>query len=152
EALRIDLVDGLGTRRAGREPAAARDHLEAADRGIVARRAAELGDNRLAGERRILDGCRRQFFQVSLLLRCRRRVDARVVRCAEFGRQLTVMLAGVFAGAGGDFGGEEVHDRAVLVGRPHAAVSAQETRPGALLAAKTAGAVEESWHEPFEPD
>src|SRR6516225_7839840 len=62
------------------------------------------------------------------------------------------MLARVFAGAGSDFGGEEVHDRAVLVGRPHAAVVAQETRPGALLAAKTAGAVEESWHEPFEAD
>jgi len=49
EALRIDLVDGLGTRWAGCEPAAARDHLEAADRGIVARGAAQLGDNRLAG-------------------------------------------------------------------------------------------------------
>ena len=38
EALAVDLVDVLGARRPRREPAALRDHLDAADRRAVARR------------------------------------------------------------------------------------------------------------------
>src|SRR5580765_3408990 len=45
---------------------------------------------------------------------------------------------------------EQIHDRAVLVGRPHAAVVAQEAGPGALLTAEAARAVEEAGHEPLE--
>src|SRR3989442_13764277 len=69
---------------------------------------------------------------------------------AEFRRQLTVVLAWILAGAGGDFGCQQVHDRAVLVGRPHGAVVPQEAGPGALLAAEAARAFEQARHEPFE--
>src|ERR1700758_5079576 len=62
------------------------------------------------------------------------------------------MLAGVFAGAGSDLGRQQVHDRAILVGRPHAAVMAQEAGTGALLPAKAARAVEQPRHKPFEAD
>src|ERR1700739_2177792 len=75
EALRVYLVDGLGARGPGREPAAAGDHLEAIDWSIVARGAAQLGGDGLAGHARLLDGSGRQFCQLRFLLGCRRRVD-----------------------------------------------------------------------------
>src|SRR4029453_12488352 len=69
---------------------------------------------------------------------------------AELRHELPVVLAGILAGAGGDLGREQIHDRAVLVGRPHRAVVAQEAGPGALLPAEAARAVEQTWHEPLE--
>ena len=42
---------------------------------------------------------------------------------------------------GGDLGGEQVHDRAVLVGGPGAAVHLQEAGAGAFFAAEAHGAV-----------
>src|SRR5579862_2421296 len=60
------------------------------------------------------------------------------------------MLAWIFAGSSGDLGREQDHDQTVLVGRPHGAVVAQETCPGALLAAETARAIDEAWNEPLE--
>ena len=45
EALRVDLVDVLGARRPGREPAASGHDLQAADRGAIARGANQLGDD-----------------------------------------------------------------------------------------------------------
>ncbi len=62
------------------------------------------------------------------------------------------MFARVFAGDGGDFRREQIHDRAVLVGCPHRAVAPQETGPGAFLATKTKRAIEQSRREPFEAD
>src|ERR1700679_3025204 len=50
KALGIDLVDVLGPRRPCREPAAARDHLHAADGRIVARRVGQDSIDGLAGE------------------------------------------------------------------------------------------------------
>src|SRR5262252_422678 len=66
--------------------------------------------------------------------------------------QVVVVLARILAGARRDLGGEQIHDRAVLVGGPHGAVVTQEAGPGALLAAKTAGAVEQPRYEPLEAD
>ena len=59
----------------------------------------------------------------------RRRIDARVERRAELRRQFAVVLAGIFARAGRDLGRQQVHDRAVLVRRPHGAVAAAESSP-----------------------
>src|SRR5262245_63928836 len=64
--------------------------------------------------------------------------------------QVVVVLTRVLTRARRDLGGEQIHDRAVLVGGPHGAVVTQEARSGALLAAKTAGAVEQAGYEPFE--
>src|ERR1700689_981185 len=50
KALGVDLVDVLGPGRPRREPAAARDHLHAADGGIVARRVGQNSIDGLAGE------------------------------------------------------------------------------------------------------
>ena len=68
-----------------------------------------------------------------------------------FGEQ-AVMLAGILAGARRDLGRQKVHDQAVLVGRPYAAVMAQETGAGAFLAAKAARAVKQARDEPLEAD
>ena len=62
------------------------------------------------------------------------------------------MLAGIFAGAGGDFGGQQVHDGAVLVGGPGGAVASQEAGPGALLAAEANEPSKRPWREPLEAD
>ena len=79
-------------------------------------------------------------------------VDPRVVRRAELRGQLAVVLARIFAGAGEDLGGQQVEDRAVLVGRPDGAVAPQEAGAGALLAAEAERAVEQPGREPLEAD
>ena len=84
------------------------------------------------------------FCEQGLLLRRGRGVDARVERSAELGRQLLVMLARDPCRSGRDLGGQQVHDRAVLVGGPDRAVAAQEAGAGAFLAAEAAGAVEQT--------
>ena len=50
EGLGVDLVDVLGARRPGGEPGVLRDHLQPADRGVVAGRPGQLRGDRLAGE------------------------------------------------------------------------------------------------------
>src|SRR5262245_49243198 len=62
------------------------------------------------------------------------------------------MLAWILSRPRCDLGCDQVHDRPVLVGGPYAAVASQETRPRALLAAKTNTVVEESRREPLEAD
>src|ERR1700674_5385376 len=59
EALRVDFVDLFGAGGPGREPAALGDHLDAADRGTVARRLVEDAFNQLRNvdERRERRGC-----------------------------------------------------------------------------------------------
>src|SRR4029450_5117801 len=46
------------------------------------------------------------------------RAELLVVHRAELRRQLPIVLARVLARARGDLGGQQIHDRAVLVGRP----------------------------------
>ena len=60
------------------------------------------------------------------------------------------MFARIFAGAGGDFSGQQVHDQTVLVGRPHSAVAPQEACTCALFSAKTERTVEQPRREPLE--
>src|SRR6516165_11278126 len=52
EALRVDLVDVLGARRPGREPAAAGHDFQAPDWGVVPGGTRQFGRDRLAGQRR----------------------------------------------------------------------------------------------------
>src|SRR6516162_6020627 len=143
EALRVDLVDVLRTRRARGEPAAAGYDLQAADRRVVARGASQLSRDRLAGKLRFADGLGRELFEPRLLLGCGRRIDARVVRRAQLRGQRTVVLARVLPGARRDLRGQEGHDRAVLVGGPYRAVSSEEAGPRALLAAEAEGTIEQ---------
>lgn len=84
KALGVDFVDRLGARRSRREPTAACDHLEAVNGSVVAGGMAQLRNDRLAGQTRFLDSLGRQAFQPRFLFGCRRRIDARVARCAEF--------------------------------------------------------------------
>ncbi len=48
EAFRVDLVDVFRARGPGRKPAASGHHLQAADWGVVARGAGQLGGDRLS--------------------------------------------------------------------------------------------------------
>src|SRR5690242_10441367 len=60
------------------------------------------------------------------------------------------MLPRILARTSGELRCQQVHDGAVLVGRPHRAIPPQETRAGAFLAAKTVRAVEEPPDKPLE--
>src|SRR6185312_6850958 len=139
-------------RGAGGEPAAGAGDLEAADGGAVAGSAGQLGDDRIARQRRRLDRRRVELLERRLLARRGRRVDARVVRRPELGAQVLVVLPGIAPGDGGDLGGQQIQNDAVLVGRVDAAVPAQEAGAGALLAAEAEAAVDETAHEPLEAD
>src|SRR5262249_45212169 len=128
------------------------DDLEPADLGVVAGRAGEDGADGFAGELARGDGLGRKLLQARLLSRRRRRVDAHVDGRAQLARELRIVPRRVLAGAGEDLGGGEVEDDAVLVGRPGAAVAAQERRPRALLAAEAEAAVEQAVDEVLEAD
>ena len=152
EALGVDLVDVLGARRAGREPAVLGDHLDPAEGGAVGRgRGQHVGD-RLAGQLRGLHVAGGQPLEHRLLLGGGRGVDPPVGGVAEAGGELAVLGARVGAAAGGHLGGQQAADDAVLVGGPDGPVAAQERGPGALLAAEAERAVQQPVHEPLEPD
>src|SRR5690606_23897083 len=87
-----------------------------------------------------------------LLLERRGGVDSRVPGLAVPLDEATVQLRGRVPGGGDDLRGEQGEQDAVLVGRPHAAVLAQERRAGRLLAAEAHRAVEQPRHEPLEAD
>src|SRR5439155_26163183 len=99
-----------------------RHDLQSADRGVVARGSGQLGGDRFTGELLFPDRIGRQLLQSRLLLGRGGRVDTRVIGDAELRLQLSVVFAWILVRAGGDFGRQQVHDRAVLVGRPHGAV------------------------------
>src|SRR6185369_10881901 len=94
----------------------------------------------------------RQLAEGGLLGGRRRRVDARVVRRPELLAQALVVGARILAGDRRDLGGEQVQDDAVLVGGPGGAVATEEAGAGALLAAEAEAAVDQTGHEPLEPD
>jgi hypothetical protein len=123
EALCIDFVDVLCAGGSGREPAVGSYDFQAPDWGVVARSASQLGSDGLSGQSRFLDGLRRQFLQPGFLLGRRWSVDARVVGRAELRGQFAVVLSRILARTGGDLRCQQVHDEAVLVGRPHRAVA-----------------------------
>src|SRR5215510_15682110 len=102
EALRVNLINVLRVRGSGREPAIVGHNLEATDRCAVTWRTSQFTSDRLASEPGSRHRLRREFFQPGLLLRCRWRIDACVVRCAELGLQFVVVLARVLARARGD--------------------------------------------------
>src|SRR5471030_2133124 len=97
ETLRVDLVDVLGAGGTRGEPTAGRDHLDAADRRIVARCAVDDALDFLSAELRDAQLRRRELRQPPLLLGGGRRLDAVGRRLAELTRELAVDLAGIAA-------------------------------------------------------
>ncbi len=97
-----------------------------------------------------LDGS--SFCKPGLLLGGRRGIDPGVQRRPVLGRDVAVVLAGILAGAGEDLRGQQVEDRAILVGRPDGAVSSQEAGAGAFFAAEAERPVDQSRGEPLEAD
>src|SRR5215210_8683758 len=83
EALRVDLVDVLRTRRPRREPAMLGDDLEPADRRTVPRRLRQNGLDRLPRELVALHLLGRQPLEHVLLLRAGGDVGALVGRAPE---------------------------------------------------------------------
>src|SRR5918998_3751341 len=136
QALGVDLVDVLRTRRARREPAVLGDHLEAADRRPVPRRLGQHRADRLAGQPVARHLVGREPLEHVLLLRRGRHVGPPVDGLAEPLGELRVELAGVLAGRRLHLRREQARDEPILVGRPCRAVAAQERRARALLPAE----------------
>ena len=150
KALGVNLVDVLCARRPGCKPAIFGHHLETADGSIVARRPGEPGQDGLSGQ---FAGCHHlwgEFFQRSLLRGRGRGVDATVDGIAETGGEIAVMLARIASGAGQNLSGQQIHDDAIFVRRPHRAVHPQEGRARALLPAKAVRPTQQAIHEPLE--
>src|SRR5215471_11518494 len=152
EGFRVELVHVLGAGRAGGEPSRLGDHLEAANRRSVAGGRGQRRDDLLArelGGRYLFGG---QPGQRGLLRPGGGGVNAGVGGCSVPFGEAAVQLRRRLPGDRRDLRGEQREDDAVLVGRPYRPVVLQERRPGALLAAKGHGAVEQPGHEPLEPD
>ncbi len=150
EGLGVDLVHVLRARRARGEPRAVRRHLQATDGRVVTGSAHQLRDDRIPrqlGRRHVVGG---QGGELRLLLAGGSRVDAGVGGGAEALHLLGVQLRRRLAGHREDLRGEQRQDNAVLVGRPHRAVLAQERGPRALLAAEADGAGEQAGDEVLE--
>ena len=152
KTLAIDLVDILGTRRPGGEPAAGRDHLDAADGRIIARCAVQNALDLLPRQLRRVHLLRRELRQPLFLVGRCRGLNPIGGRLAEALREIDIVLARIASRARGDFRGQQGRDDAVLVGRPDAAVQPVESRPGALLAAKAQPALDQAIDEPFKAD
>src|SRR5262249_40353758 len=125
--------------------------FEPAEGSVVAGGAGQLGRDALACQVRLLNGLWGKFLQARFRFSSRWSVYARIERRTELRRQLTVVLTGVLARPSGDLGGEQVHDRAILVCGPYASVESQEAGAGAFFAAEATGAVEQARCEPLEP-
>src|SRR5271155_170785 len=102
EALGVDFINVFRSGRAGRKPAASCHNFQAANRSAISWSPAQLSSDWLAGQIRFLHGVWREILQFCFLFRAGGRVDARGVRCAEFCRQLAVMLPGILPCAGGN--------------------------------------------------
>src|SRR5215469_7195315 len=152
ERLGVQLVDVLGPRRPGGEPARLGAHLDPAERLPVAGRGGEPAYHRLSGELAHVHLIRAEPGQRRLLLAGGRGIDARVGRVAEPGGDLAVTFRRRLACDRRDLGREQRQDDAVLVGGPDAPVAAEERGAGALLAAERDRAVQQARHEPLEPD
>ena len=112
----------------------------------------DFRDDGLAGQRRRGDAFAGELLERGLLRRRGGGVDARVIRRAMLRGEFLVVNAGVLAGDGGNLGGQQAENDAVLVGGPCAAVAAQEGCAGAFLAAEAEAAIEQSAGEPLEAD
>src|SRR5271163_3179969 len=60
------------------------------------------------------------------------------------------MFSRILASARGNFCRQQVHNRPVLVGRPHCAVETKKTRSSTFFAAETVRAIDQAWHKPLE--
>ena len=101
-------------------------------------------------KRQLLYRVRREFRQLCFLLGRGGRVDAGVVRGSELRRQFAVVFSGILASARGNLRRQQVHDRPVLVGRPHSAVKTKKTRSSAFLSAETIRSIDQARHKPLE--
>src|SRR5215212_5951963 len=152
KTLGVDLVDVFGARRPRSEPSRLGFDLDAAEGLIVTRRPGSNRADRFTGKLAHIKLLRPERLQRALLLRRRRHVDPLVVGHAEFVGQSRKQLAWVAAGTAEDFGGEQPHHHAVLVGRPDRAVALEERCAGAFLAGESEGTAAEAFDEPFEAD
>src|SRR5262249_14973800 len=150
EALSVDFVDFLGAGRPSCKPSAFSDNFQSFDRSLVAWSPSEFRGDSLACEVRFLDRLWGELFQFCFLLRRGGRIDARVVGSAELFRHFPIVFAGILAGAGGNFGRQQVHDWSVFVGRPHRPIEAKKARSGTLFSSEAVRAVHKSRNEPLE--
>ena len=118
---------------------------------MVARGASKLGKYGFVCQFRFLNGFRREFLEPGFLLGRGCRVNAGVIRDPELRGQFPEMFSGIFAGARGDFGRQQVHNHAIFIRRPHRAVAPQKTRSGAFLAAETQRTIKQPRRKPFKP-
>src|SRR5713226_1145734 len=136
EALRVDLVDLLGTGGARGKPAILRKHLQPPDGGAVAWGGCECSLDFLPGEFGRLNLLGRELLQKCLLLWCRRRIDPLVDRVAELLGEGTVELTGITTCFHHHLRREQPEDRTVFVCRPHRPVETQVRSARALFTTK----------------
>ena len=154
KALGVDLVDVLGARGSGGEPAVVRAHLEAADGGFVARRVREHLLDALAGELRCREPASGRACRASSSVRASRahrcdpqtaRRDRRVERpiglARDRGRVRAVISADSSAGT--------IPSLSVLHAPPS---SAQNEAPALSSPPKPRSPDEQPGDEPFEAD
>src|SRR6476646_2896290 len=152
ETLGVDLVDVFGARRPRGKPSRLGLDLDAAEGLVIARSPGPNRGDAFAGKLAHIELIRPERLQRALLLRRRRHVDSFVVGHPEFGREGGKQLARVAAGAAKNFGGEQPHHHAVLVGRPDRTVALEKRSAGAFLAGKAERTGAEAFDEPFEAD
>ena len=85
QALGVEFVDVLRARRTCRKPAAGRDNLQPANRGVISGSSSESRRDRLTSEFCSGDVFRREFLEQVLLFGGGGSVDSGVIRRAELG-------------------------------------------------------------------
>src|SRR5215469_12213532 len=115
ETIGVDFVDVLGPRGPGGEPSVLGNHFEAAYRSLITGSFRQLRGNGLARQVRFLNRIGRELLQFCFLLGRGWRLNARVIRYAEFCSELAIMFSGIFASAGGNLRRQQYHYQSIFV-------------------------------------
>src|SRR5580704_1761585 len=119
EAFRVKLIDIFRSGRAGGEPTADGDNLQATDRCVVARRTCQFGGDSFAREFGGRDGFRREFLERILLLGGGWCIDPCVIGCPKLSGQVVVVRAWISSSARGNLRGQQAKNQSILVRAPN---------------------------------
>src|SRR6185437_7052706 len=152
KAFGINLVNILGAGRPRRKPSVFCNHLDPANRCMVARCICKNGVNLFASQIHgayLLGGKFRQNF---FFLQSGWRVHAFGNGFAKHAFKFAVYFTGIATHACGEFRRQQSGEKPILIRCPNGAVKAKKRSPCTFLSTETEGAIAQAIDEPLEAD
>src|ERR1700733_7200737 len=150
ETFGVNLVDFLRARRTCCKPAILGNHFDSSNWITVPRSGGQNLLDRLTSTLSGVDVGREQSCQNGFLFGRSGSIDAFVDGISQLAGELTINLTRIFAHPRRNFCCQQTRNDSVFISRPYAAVAPEKGGTGALLAAKTQAAAEQSFHKPLK--